>query len=103
MSYQLRFVQHFQLGKTQEFMALERQFADFEQQHPEFPKGRRYLPLSGPYPANTLVWECDFDTLEALHQAHAFLMSDSRHEDLFQEQAQYITEAYTEIYRPYDS
>ena len=84
-------------------MKIERQFASFENQYPEFPKGRRYVPHTGAHPVNTLIWECDFDTLEELHRAHAFLMRDTRHEELFQEQAQYIVEAYTEIYRPYDS
>ena len=42
MSYQLRFVQRFRLDKTAELMTLERQFAAFEDQYPEFPN--RNLP-----------------------------------------------------------
>jgi len=103
MSYKLRFVQVFQLSKATEFLAIEKQFAAFEEKYPEFPKGTRYLPISGRETANTLIWECDFPTLEALHQAQLFLMNDSRHEDLFREQAVYMISAHTEIYRPYDS
>lgn len=47
MGYKLRFVQKFELGKSPEFLAIEKQFALFEEQYPEFPKGRRYLPLTG--------------------------------------------------------
>jgi len=55
------------------------------------------------HPSNTLIWECNFDNLEELQKAHKFLMNDARHEDLFQKQSKYILEAYTEIYRPYDT
>lgn len=103
MSYKLRFVQKFELGKSSEFLDIEKQFARFEEQYPEFPKGRRYLPLTGMHPSNTLIWECDFDTLEELHATHNFLMNDNRHEELFQVQSQYMLDAYTEIYRPYNS
>jgi len=101
MSYKLRFVQKFQLGNTKEFLEIEKQFEAFEQKYPDFPKGKRYLPLTGTMPSNTLVWECDFNSLEELQKAHQFLMSDDRHEDLFRKQAQYIIDAYTEIYQPY--
>jgi len=103
MSYKLRFVQKFVLAKTREFLDIEKQFAAFEKNYPDFPKGKRYVPLTGKEPANTLIWECDFDTLEALHQAHQFLMNDKRHEDLFVVQSEFMVDAYTEIYKPYDS
>lgn|SRR5665647_1895142 len=103
MGYKLRFVQKFELGRSPEFIAIEKQFAQFEEQYPEFPKGRRYLPLTGMHPSNTLIWECDFDSLDELHKAHQFLMEDNRHEELFRQQAEYMLDAYTEIYRPYDS
>jgi hypothetical protein len=103
MSYKLRFVQKFQPGNSIEFLEIEKQFAGFEEKYPEFPKGKRYLPLTGMHPSNTLIWECDFDTLEELQKAHQFLMGDNRHEELFRKQAQYMIDTYTEIYRPYDS
>lgn len=103
MPYKLRFVQRFQLSKQTKFMDIEKQFAAFEQQYPEFPKGKRYTPVTGQMPANTLVWECDFESMDALRQAHDFLMGDDRHEDLFQVQAEYMLDAYTEIYQPYDA
>ena len=103
MSYKLRFVQVFSMANAREYLAIEKQFAAFEKKYPEFPKGKRYLPLTGRDTANTLIWECDFETLEEVHKTQIFLMNDARHEDLFNEQSLYIVNAYTEIYRPYDS
>lgn len=103
MPYKLRFVQKFVLAKAKEFLEVEKQFALFEGKYPEFPKGKRYLPLTGKEPANTLIWECDFETLEALYNTHQFLMNDNHHEDLFVVQAEFMLDAYTEIYKPYDS
>ena len=102
MSYKLRFVQVFKMPNAKEYLSIEKQFAAFEVKYPEFPKGKRYLPLSGRESANTLIWECDFGTLEELFKTQVFLMNDSRHEDLFQEQSKYIVSAYTEVYRPFE-
>jgi len=103
MSYKLRFVQTFKQDKAKEYLEIEKLFASFEQKYPEVPKGNRYIPCSGREPSNTLIWECDFATLEETQKAQAFFLTDSRHEELFQQQAAYIIGTYTEIYRPYDS
>jgi len=103
MAYKLRFIQRFKHRKTEEFLEIEKKFEQFEKDFPEFPKGKRFLPHSGKLPHNTLIWECDFDSLEELQKAHDFLMNDDRHEQLFKEQSQYIMKTYTEIYKPYDN
>jgi hypothetical protein len=103
MSYKLRFVQSFKQEFIREYLALEDQFAALEANHPAFPRGTRYLPLSGKEPSNTLVWECDFDSLEKAQQALAFLLADDRHEDLFRQQSKYILGTFTEIYKPYNA
>jgi hypothetical protein len=103
MGYKLRFIQTFKQEKAKEYLELEKLFAEFEQKYPEVPKGTRYIPCSGRDASNTLIWECDFPTLEEAHKAQAFFLTDSRHEDLFQRQAEYIIGTYTEIYRPFDS
>lgn len=102
MSYKLRMVQKFKLEHAKEFMAIEKQFAEFENKYDEVPKGKRYIPLCSHNPSNTLIWECDFDTMEALQKVHAFLLTDKCHDDLFQKQSKYMLETYTEIYLPYD-
>lgn len=102
MSYKLRFVQTFVQGKEKEFSAIEKQFAEFEQKNPNAPKGKRYIPCAGRDASNTLIWECDFATLEEAHKAQVFFLSDQTHEELFQKQAEYIIGTYTEIYRPFE-
>jgi hypothetical protein len=103
MGYKLRFVQQFKQEFASEYLAIERQFAALEQRSPEFPKGKRYLPYIGREASNTLIWECDFNTLEEAQQALAFLHADTRHEELFQQQAKYILGTHTEILKPYDA
>ncbi|MGI6527657.1 MAG: hypothetical protein ACOX25_09905 [Caldicoprobacterales bacterium] len=99
MSFKLRFVQKFEQKNTQAFMELERQFHEFEQMYPEFPKGRRYFPYMGRDPQNTLIWEAEFDTLEEAIAAKQFLENDNRHEELYQKQLAYFVESYVEIYK----
>lgn len=103
MGYKLRFVQTFKQEKEKEFLAIEKQFAEFEKKNPEAPKGKRYISCAGRDPSNTLIWECDFPTLEEAHKAQAFFLTDGEHEDLFKTQAEYFLGTYTEIYRPFDS
>lgn len=103
MSYKLRFVQSFRQENIQEYLALEHLFAQMESSNPEFPRGRRYLPYTGKEPSNTLIWECDFESLEKAQEALSFLMNDNRHEELFRQQAKYILGTYTEIYKPFDA
>ena len=100
MSYKLRFIQEFKQEYSDEYLALERQFAAFEESYPGAPVGKRYLAYAGRDASNTLIWECDFPTLEAVYKAQSFFLTDSRHEELFQEQSSYIIKTYTEIYRP---
>jgi hypothetical protein len=99
MTYKLRFVQKFQENKQREFLALEQQFIALENSSPDFPKGSRYLPYAGREPSNTLIWECDFPTLQAAEAALDFLNRDPRHEVLFQQQAPYFVESFVEIYK----
>ena len=98
MSYKLRFVQRFQASHEKEFMELERAFAQLERKYADFPKGRRFRTYAGREATNTLIWECDFPTLEAAQRALQFFAQDSRHEKLFRKQAPYFLDAYTEIY-----
>ena len=103
MSYKLRFVQNFKQEYAKEYLEIEKQFAEFEKNNSNAPEGRRYLSCAGRDASNTLIWECDFPTLEEAHKAQAFFLTDSTHEDLFQTQAKYIVGTYTEIYKPFDS
>ena len=98
MAVLLRFVQRFAPAHKEEFLALEAEFAVLERARPDYPKGRRYLPTAGREPANTLIRECEFPTMDDLHVALALLASDPAHEALYRRQAPYFLDAYTEIY-----
>ena len=99
MSYLLRFVQRFRADKEREFLELEKQFAKLESQFPKMPHGKRYRPYAGREPANTLIWECEFPTLEAAQEALATIQSNPEHKRLFQQQVPYFLENWTEIYQ----
>jgi hypothetical protein len=103
MSYKLRFVQHFRQEHAKEYLELEKSFVDLESKAKDFPKGKRYIPVSGKEASNTLIWESDFETLKEAQDALALILTDNRHEALFQKQVPYILDTYTEIYRPFDS
>jgi hypothetical protein len=67
MAYVLRFVQRFGASDEAAFMALERQFAALERRK-GWPRGRRSRPFAGREPANTLIWECELETLEEVNR-----------------------------------
>lgn len=101
MKYKLRFVQRFKQEYIREYLELEKEFERLEAETAEFPKGRRYLPVTGREPSNTLIWESDFDSLEAAQEGLNTLLKDDRHEELFKKQSRFILGTYTEIYKPY--
>lgn len=103
MSYKLRFVQHFRQEHAKEYLELEKSFVELESKATDFPKGKRYIPVTGKEASNTLIWESDFETLKEAQDALALILTDNRHEELFQKQVPFILNTYTEIYRPFDS
>lgn len=98
----LRFVQRFSEQHRAAFLSYEAQFAQLERDDPDFPKGRRYLSMSGKEPSNTLIWECDFPNITAATAALQFLKSNDKHEDLFNAAAPYLEFSYTELYESLD-
>ena len=103
MSYKLRFVQHFRQENEKEYLELEKLFVDLESKAKDFPKGKRYMPVTGKEASNTLIWESEFETLKAAQDALALIITDTRHEELFQKQVPYILDTYTEIYKPFEA
>lgn len=102
MTYRLRFVQHFKEPNRKEFLELEKKFIELEQTIKEFPKGKRFMPLTGRDPGNTLIWECDLSSFEEVQKALDFLEQDTRHTDLHDAQLPYFVDCYTEIYRSFE-
>ena len=99
MKYKLRFVQRFKQDKADEFLKLEKKFMELEQKEPKFPKGKRFTPYWGKEPMNTLIWECEFSSLEEAVNAQVFLENNVMHKELLDEQIQYFIESYAEIYK----
>jgi len=98
MPFVLRFVQRYSPVDRKAFMDLEARFAAMEKRRGDLPKGRRLQPYAGREQTSTLIWECEFATLNAAQQALARLEADPEHDQLFRQQVPYMTEAFTEIY-----
>lgn len=99
MAYILRFVQQYRPADQGAFLKLEAKFHELERSCPDFPQGRRYQPVATNEPTNTLVWECEFKTLNDVERALAQLSDEQTHTDLFEQQSPYITGMRTEIYK----
>lgn len=97
MAYILRFVQKYRPADRATFMAFEARFAELESRRPDFPQGRRSQPYAGREDTCSLIWECEFATLEELHRALALMGADAEHEALFQQAAPTMTDMHTEI------
>jgi hypothetical protein len=99
MSYVLLFVQKYQPSAAEVFFKLEAEFAELERCSPQFPQGRRYQLLSEGEPTNTLLWQCEFASLDDLRRALKEMSDDPTHMALFEKQLPYIVEMRTEIYK----
>lgn len=99
MAYMLRFVQEFRADCPEKFLALEQKFMALEHGTAGFPIGRRWLPVLGREPKNTLVWQSEFDSLDEAAAALLFLENNNSHEELLNEQIKYFVRSYAEIYR----
>ena len=97
MPYVLRFVQRFRPADEAAFLALERKFAALERRGRGFPRGRRLRPYAGREPSHTLIWECEFPSLEAAQRGLVRISSDPEHARLLRRQIPYFLEAWTEI------
>jgi hypothetical protein len=101
MAYVLRFVQRFRARDEGAFMALEARFAALERRK-GWPAGRRSRPFAGREPANTLVWECELETLGEVTRVLATLGRDPDHARLLKRQIPFFREAWTEVYEVLD-
>ena len=102
MAYVLRFVQRFRPADERAFLALEAQFAALERRQRDFPKGRRLRPYAGRESAHTLIWECEFPSLQAAQRGLECLSSSRDHARLLKKQIPYFLEAWTGIYEVLD-
>lgn len=101
MSYKLRFVQKIEQCNKEKFLEIEKKFIEFEKEQ-NMPKGRRYLPISGKEPTNTLIWECEFNTMEELIKQLNAIYSHPIHDKLLALQTPFMQDSYTEIYEAFE-
>jgi len=102
MGYVLRFVQRFRPADERAFLDLEARFAALERRHRDFPKGRRLRPYAGRESSHTLIWECEFPSLDAAERGLERITSSPEHARLLKKQIPYFLEAWTEIYEVLD-
>lgn len=62
-------------------------------------KGRRFVPIIGREPSNTLIWEAEFESLASATQALTAIEENAEHDALLEKQTPFMRDAYAEIYR----
>jgi len=102
MSITMRIMQQFDPIKENEFMELEKKFAELEKNRPDYPKGKRMQPISAAEPCNTLIWQCEFDDIESAYKVLDFFNGDEAHEKLFEKQAPFFKQVKIEFYKNLD-
>jgi hypothetical protein len=101
MAIVMRLMQRFQPSKKEEFMDLEKKFAELEKRA-ILPKGQRMTPVAAHEPGNTLIWQgCFADLLDAQKALHLF-ETDPEHTALFNLQGPLIENAWVEFYETLD-
>ena len=97
MAIILRLVQQYQHSKKQEFMALEKQFAELEDRG-ILPRGERLVPISSRDPGNTVIWQARFENLRAAEAALKLFETNPEHTELANKQKHFFECAWVEFY-----
>lgn len=103
MSITMRIIQRYDTTKEAEFLKLEKMFADLEASRPDYPKGKRMLPISASEPCNTLIWEYEFPDIETAYNTLEFFNEDEAHKTLYEKQAPFFKKVKIEFYKNFDS
>jgi hypothetical protein len=101
MSYKLRFVQNIDQKNKEFFLEIEKKFIEYEKEH-NMPQGKRYLPVTGKLPTNTLIWECEFENLEDVTKKLTEIYAHPIHDELLKEQTPFMKDSYCEIYEVFE-
>jgi hypothetical protein len=97
----MRLIQQYHPSHKQEFHALEQQFAQLEH-HSSLPRGERLVPISGREPANTVVWQCRFDSLCAAEEALKQIKDNAEHTELANKQRPMFQQSWVEFFEVLD-
>ena len=101
MAVVMRLVQQYNPSHKQEFHALEKQFAELEHRG-ILPRGERLAPISGREPANTIVWQCRFESLCAAEAALKQIEASAEHTELAKKQHPLFQQSWLEFYEVLD-
>lgn len=101
MAVLMRLIQQYDPKHKQEFHALEKQFAELEHRG-ILPKGERLIPISGRLPANTIVWQCRFESLSAAEIAIKKIDACDEHTELAKKQHPMFQQSWVEFYELLD-
>ncbi len=101
MAIILRLVQRFQHSKREEFIALEKEFAQLEHRG-ILPRGERLMPISGREPGNTIVWQRRFESLAEAEAALKLFETNPEHTELANQQKHYFEGTWVEFYEIVD-
>lgn len=101
MAVIMRLIQRYHPAHKQEFHELERQFAQLEHRG-ILPRGERFAPISGREPANTIVWQCRFDSLGAAESALKQIDASDEHTELAKKQHPMFQQSWVEFYEVLD-
>jgi 4-hydroxyphenylpyruvate dioxygenase-like putative hemolysin len=93
----LRLVQCYQHSKKQEFMVLEKQFAELEHRG-ILPRGERLIPISSRDPGNTVIWQARFENLGAAEAALKLFETNPEHTALANQQKRFFESTWVEFY-----
>jgi hypothetical protein len=102
MSITMRIMQQFDPAHEEQFMDLEKKFAELERKRPDYPKGSRMQPISASEPGNTLIWQCEFPDIESAYKVLDFFSGDDAHEALLKKQLPYFRQVKIEFYKNLD-
>jgi hypothetical protein len=102
MSITMRIMQQFDATHENEFMELEKKFAELERERPDYPIGKRMQPISASEPCNTLIWQYEFPDIESAYKVLDFFSDDNAHEALFKQQLPYFKQVKIEFYKNLD-
>lgn len=101
MAIILRMVQRFQHSKTEEFIALEKEFSQLEHRG-ILPRGERLIPISGREPRNTIIWQRRFESLAEAEAALKLFDTNPEHSELANQQKHFFEGTWLEFYEVVD-
>jgi alpha/beta superfamily hydrolase len=94
-------VQRFQHSKREEFIALEKEFAQLEHRG-ILPRGERLIPIAGREPGNTIVWQRRFESVAEAEAALKLFETNPEHTELANQQKHFFEGTWVELYEIVD-